>query len=86
MSDAATVPVLYGMGSPDSYPHEFGIGEGNCIGYVKTRIWPARKTPGLDDRWEGLTKRIAELVAADPECQRILLEEVTSPTDAKWNY
>lgn len=73
------VPVNRLMGSDTQVSQRrFGLGASNEIGYVQTTIWPSRCTVGYEERWAALTARIADLVEQDPECQRILREELTA--------
>lgn len=75
---AEKIVTCLGMGDPapgSAYQHEFGLDEGNALGYVMICIWPARKTPGLNERRIALRDRLAKFVEEDEECQRILREE-----------
>lgn len=66
-----TIPINREMRLKNTY--EFGLDEGNRLGYVNVVFWVKRNQPAdYDKNRLALMLRIADLVEQDPECQRIL--------------
>jgi hypothetical protein len=71
-----TAPINRGMHRDHTF--DFGLGEGNRLGYVHVVLWSnfAPKDAAGREAYTvartALWARIADLVEADPECERIL--------------